>query len=49
MRREDDTMRRYVHIATGNYNPDTSRTYTDLGFFTADERSALTPRNSSTT
>jgi polyphosphate kinase len=37
VRREDDTMRRYVHIATGNYNPDTSRAYTDLGLFTADE------------
>jgi polyphosphate kinase len=37
VRREDETMRRYVHIATGNYNPDTSRGYTDLGLFTADE------------
>ncbi|HLL70440.1 MAG TPA: polyphosphate kinase 1 [Pyrinomonadaceae bacterium] len=37
VRREDETMRRYVHIATGNYNPDTSRAYTDFGLFTADE------------
>jgi polyphosphate kinase len=37
VRREDETMRRYVHIATGNYNPDTSRAYTDLGLFTADD------------
>jgi polyphosphate kinase len=37
VRSEGDTMRRYVHIATGNYNPDTSRGYTDLGLFTADE------------
>ena len=37
VRREDDTMRRYVHIATGNYNPDAARTYTDLGLLTADE------------
>jgi polyphosphate kinase len=37
VRREDELMRRYVHIATGNYNPDTSRAYTDFGLFTADE------------
>ncbi|HEY9404623.1 MAG TPA: polyphosphate kinase 1 [Pyrinomonadaceae bacterium] len=37
VRREDDLMRRYVHIATGNYNPDTSRAYTDIGLFTANE------------
>ena len=34
-REEDNTIRRYVHLATGNYNPQTARTYTDLGFFTA--------------
>ncbi|MCA1555868.1 MAG: RNA degradosome polyphosphate kinase, partial [Acidobacteria bacterium] len=37
VRREDDAMRRYVHIATGNYNPDAARTYTDLGLLTANE------------
>jgi polyphosphate kinase len=34
MRREEDGIRRYVHLATGNYNPQTARIYTDLGYFT---------------
>lgn len=36
VRSENDTLRRYVHIATGNYNPATSRIYTDLGLLTSD-------------
>jgi polyphosphate kinase len=37
IRREGDKLQRYVHIATGNYNPTTSTTYTDLGLLTANE------------
>lgn len=36
VRSEADELRRYVHIATGNYNPTTSRIYTDVGLLTSD-------------
>jgi polyphosphate kinase len=35
IRRERGGLRRYVHLATGNYNPGTARTYTDVGLLTA--------------
>lgn len=34
VRREREHIRRYVHLATGNYNPTTARLYTDLGLLT---------------
>ena len=34
VRREGHQIRRYVHLATGNYNPTTARLYTDLGLLT---------------
>jgi polyphosphate kinase len=34
VRKEDDGIRRYVHLGTGNYNPRTARIYTDLGLIT---------------
>jgi polyphosphate kinase len=37
VRREGEALKRYVHIASGNYNPTTSCTYTDLGLFTVDD------------
>ncbi|MGE0122800.1 MAG: polyphosphate kinase 1 [Vicinamibacterales bacterium] len=36
VRKETGGIRRYAHLATGNYNRTTSRVYTDLGLFTAD-------------
>ena len=36
VRREGDSLKRYVDIASGNYNPTTSCTYTDFGLLTAD-------------
>ena len=37
VRREGQQLRRYVHVATGNYNPVTSANFTDFGLFTENE------------
>ncbi|MEO7300615.1 MAG: polyphosphate kinase 1 [Verrucomicrobiota bacterium] len=34
VRKDDDAIRRYVHLSTGNYNPTTARIYTDVGLLT---------------
>jgi polyphosphate kinase len=36
VRQEDDGIRRYCHVGTGNYNPRTATLYEDLGLLTAD-------------
>lgn len=38
VRREDDGIRRYVHLGTGNYNDKTAKLYTDCGILTCDSR-----------
>ncbi len=37
VRREDQGLRRYVHLGTGNYHPRTTRFYTDFGLLTCNE------------
>lgn len=37
VRKESDGIRRYLHMATGNYNDSTARFYTDIGMFTCRE------------
>lgn len=37
VRREEDGIRRYVHLGTGNYNDATAKLYTDISIFTSSE------------
>lgn len=38
VRREKDGIRRYVHIATGNYNASTAKLYTDIGLLSCNDK-----------
>lgn len=38
VRKEEDGIRRYVHLGTGNYNDSTAKLYTDCGIFTCDRQ-----------
>jgi len=38
VRKEYDGVKRYVHLSTGNYNVVTTKLYTDIGFFTCDDK-----------
>jgi len=37
VRQDYDGLRRYVHLSTGNYHPETARIYADIGLLTVDE------------
>ena len=37
VRQEEEGIRRYVHLGTGNYNDSTAKIYTDIGFFTCSD------------
>jgi len=41
VRREETRIRRYIHLATGNYNDKTAKLYSDIGLFTCDNSIAL--------
>ncbi len=40
IRKHRDGLKQYLHLSTGNYNVQTARIYTDIGFFTANEEMA---------
>ena len=37
VRQDEDGIRRYLHLGTGNYNDSTAKLYTDMGLFTCRE------------
>lgn len=45
IRRDDDGLRRYMHLGTGNYNDVTAHFYTDMGLFTCDHELGIDMTN----
>ena len=45
VRAEEDGIRRYVHMSTGNYNDSTARVYTDIGMLTSREEFGIDATN----
>ncbi|MGL4653573.1 polyphosphate kinase 1 [Cetobacterium sp.] len=41
IRKEDDGIKRYIHLGTGNYNDSTAKLYVDYSFFTKDEEMGI--------
>ena len=41
VRNEGGKIRRYCHVGTGNYNPETATTYEDVGLLSSDPRALL--------
>ncbi|UCZ55266.1 RNA degradosome polyphosphate kinase [Bacillus shivajii] len=45
IRQHDDSIQRFVHLSTGNYNDHTAKFYTDMGLITSDEQIAIDASN----
>ncbi|WP_279383298.1 hypothetical protein [Secundilactobacillus collinoides] len=45
VRREENGIRRYMHMGTGNYNDATAHFYTDMGLFTANNDMGIDATN----
>ena len=45
VRRRNGTIERFVHLGTGNYNDQTAKTYTDMGYMTAKRKFGIDATN----
>ena len=45
IRKEEDGIKRYIHLGTGNYNDSTAKLYVDFSFFTKDEEIGVDASN----